>query len=117
MGSQNEHGELYRQTRHWVLNPEWKDAGQNFDYAEALQAKQLAPTLLLTGAHDWVLGNPKDVARLKREMGDGLEHQLQVYGKEYNHSHNYGHIDLLTSSSAVKEVFPNVLEWFQRYEK
>ena len=114
MGSENEHAELYRQTRYWVMNPDWKDENDDFDYAAALQQKNLPLTLLTTGAHDWVLGNPADVARLKWEMGDGDKHKVKVFGKEFGNQRNYGHIDLLKHPLATEEVFPEVLEWINK---
>ncbi|MDX5435792.1 MAG: alpha/beta hydrolase, partial [Pontibacter sp.] len=69
MGSDSETRHTHLQTHAWVVQRRWLDWHDKFDYAQALQAQQLPPTLYLTGAKDDVLGHPVDVEKLMLETG------------------------------------------------
>lgn len=115
MGSDSETRHTHLQTHEWVVKRRWLDWHDNFDYAQALQAQQLPPTLYLTGAKDDVLGHPQDVERLMQETGCRRS-ELRVLGKANGYRHNYGHINILTHPEAQQDHFKEVLEWFRKHE-
>ncbi|EMR01624.1 alpha/beta fold hydrolase [Cesiribacter andamanensis] len=113
MGSDDESARSYRETHRWVVEKEWRDSRDGFDYGQALRQQALPPALYLTGASDTVLGHPIDVHRLMQETGIDQPNQLVVAGKATGFRHDYGHIDLLTHADAPADVYPRVAAWLE----
>lgn len=115
MGSDSESKHTHKQTHQWVVERRWLDWHDEFDYAAALQKKQLPPTLYLTGAKDDVLGHPVDVEKLRQETG--CKHSaFKVLSKANGNLHDYDHINILTHPEAQVDHFPEVVSWFRNAE-
>jgi predicted alpha/beta hydrolase len=115
MGSDDESARSYRETHRWVVEKQWLDPEDGFDYGKALKQQALPPALYLTGADDKVLGNAIDVHRLMLETGVDQENQLIVAGKAAGFKHNYGHVNLLTHPDAPEDVFPQLEDWLRQH--
>ena len=111
MGSDNESVAQHNETDRWVKEKGWHDPYDGFDYAQALQEKDLPPILSMTGIADDVLGHPIDCQELLRESG--YSDQLVIVGKKYGNKQDYDHINLLTHPDALEDHFPRVLEFLQ----
>jgi predicted alpha/beta hydrolase len=111
LGSQDEPAAFYRQVNKWVYQKAWKDEG-GYDYRKKLQSMNLPPILYLAGAHDWVLGHPKDVRTLMQESGQSNA-KFMLLGKSTGHQKDYGHIDILTGRACTTDHFPIALKWLK----
>ena len=101
-----------RASNAWIRPGAWLDPDDGFDYAKALQSLQLPPLLALTGAADAVLGHPKDVRLLLREIRMN-EDSLIIVGKRNGYAHDYDHINLLTHHDAPSDHFNTVVAWLR----
>lgn len=115
LGSDDESALSYRETQRWVVEKQWLDPRDGFDYAAALKTQALPPALYMTGAGDKVIGNPIDVHRLMLETGIDQPNQLMVVGKNSGFQHDYGHINLLTHPEAPTDVFPKIENWLRQH--
>ncbi|WP_440056763.1 alpha/beta fold hydrolase (plasmid) [Pseudoalteromonas sp. T1lg65] len=113
-GSDDESKKSHYQSALWAKKSPWIDSDDGFDYAEVLKNTTLPPTLHIAGAHDKALAQPVDIQAFIKESGIGIQ-KMNIYGKKYGHSHNYGHIDMLTHTQARKEQFQDVIDWFNQY--
>ncbi|PIE02799.1 MAG: hypothetical protein CSA81_05635 [Acidobacteria bacterium] len=112
IGVENDTAASYRQIASWVVkDSKWIDPVDQFDYAQAARNVTLPSALYLTGENDAYLGNPIDVQSFIDESGPH-PHEYHVCGKSTGFSHNYDHVDILTRSSAVEEIFPMIVRWF-----
>ncbi|PAU76213.1 alpha/beta fold hydrolase [Halomonas salipaludis] len=111
-GSDDEYAGSHRQGADWVRPRPWVDRRDGFDYAAALADGGLPPVLHIAGAADRALGHPADVARFAAECGPHRQRHL-VLGRDQGLSRDYGHLDMLTHPSAMQEVFPTLVEWFE----
>lgn len=114
IGSDNESKRSHKETLQWVMEREWRDWHDGFDYRKALQNTSLPPLLSLTGANDRVLGHPHDVRILAAETGSGSV-KVQVVGEAEGFLHDYDHINLLTHPDAPKDHFQTVLQWLKQH--
>lgn len=114
MGSDSESDRSHSETHQWVVERDWHDWHDGFDYRKALQKTSLPPLLSLTGANDCVLGHPYDVRALLEETGSDTA-KIQVVGKTEGFMHDYDHINLLTHPDAPKDHFQKVLEWLRQH--
>lgn len=113
MGSDSETKHSHRQTHQWVVQRQWLDWHDKYDYAKALRNMKLPPTLYLTGAKDDVLGHPVDVEQLMQETGCS-QSTFRLLSKANGYLHNYGHINILTHPDAAKDHFPEVVDWYKK---
>lgn len=109
IGSSDEPAEMYRQTRKWVYSDKWIDQ-DGFDYDNFLKNNAMAPTLFLAGASDHVLGNQKDVARLKNVAKDG-KHLILLMSEDNGFAKDYDHINMCTSKNGPDDHFPVIAQW------
>lgn len=110
IGMEAETAKSLRQSQQWVREDEWRDSDDGFDYRAALARVELPPTLYLAGRADACRGHADDVARFVAESGRHRS-RLQLLGKPEGMARDYGHVDMLTSAVAEREVFPLVAEW------
>ncbi len=113
-GSDDETIKSHRQSVLWAKKRPWVDTDDGFNYANALLDKQLPPTLHIAGVKDKALAQPIDIQKFIDESGTGVQ-ELKLYGKKFGHSHNYGHIDMLTHPKAKEDPFADVVNWFKRF--
>ncbi|MCF6439572.1 alpha/beta hydrolase [Pseudoalteromonas luteoviolacea] len=114
-GADSETIKSHAQSAQWAKISPWVDSDDNFDYGQALSGLSLPPTQHIAGVSDKALAQPIDIEMFMKESGQGVQ-KLNIYGKKYGHSHNYGHIDMLTHPSALQDQFKDVLNWFHRYD-
>ncbi|MFC4158085.1 alpha/beta fold hydrolase [Chitinimonas lacunae] len=110
IGMEAETAKSLRQSQEWVRAKDWRDSDDGFDYAAALKQQCLPPTLYLAGRADPCRGHADDVARFIAESGPHL-HRLQLLGRNEGLSRDYGHVDMLTSEAAEREVYPLIVQW------
>lgn len=113
IGSDNESKRSHSETHQWVVEKNWLDWHDAFDYRKALQNQELPPAVYLTGVEDKELGHPTDVGNLIKETGSDKA-QLWVIGKQEGYLHDYNHINLLTHKDAPKDHFKKLLEWLRK---
>lgn len=111
MGADNISAQTFHDTDVWIHAKQWQHPKSGFDYAKALQARALPPTLYLAGRNDHVLGHPDDVLRLAQETGPEARFKVHILSKATGQKHDYGHVDMLTHVDAPKDVFPMVSDW------
>lgn len=114
MGSDNETIKSHSQTNDWVYSKGWIDWKDGFDYASSLRNMSLPPILSLTGEGDTVLGHPKDVKYLLKEIG-GQGASFKIIGKATGYNNNYDHINILTHPDCGRDHFPEAVEWMQKH--
>jgi pimeloyl-ACP methyl ester carboxylesterase len=114
IGADSETRKSLRQSQQWVKRSAWRDTDDGFDYAGALAAGVLPPTLYLAGQRDPVRGHPDDVARFVDESGPHVSRQV-LLGRTAGMTRDFGHLDMLTDALAEQEVFPIALEWLKTY--
>lgn len=114
MGSESESDRSHSETHQWVVEKDWRDWHDGFDYRVGLSNTELPPLLSLTGANDQVLGHPHDVRVLVEETGSPTA-KVQVVGKAEGFMHDYDHINLLTHPDAPKDHFQTVLHWLKQH--
>lgn len=107
-GGENEPALTHRDTVAWMRSERWRDA-DGFDYTAALGRLELPPMLFLAGAADRYLGHPHDVAAFRAEVGAPSDYWL--LSRSEGMARDYGHLDMLTSAEAEREIFPRVLAW------
>ena len=115
-GSDNETRKSHKQSAQWAKRAPWIDSDDGFDYGQKLVGKALPPTLHVAGVKDKALAQPIDIQKFIDESGCGVQ-QLSVYGRQYGHKHDYGHIDMLTHKCACDDQFKDLLSWFERYDQ
>ncbi|QDQ29430.1 lysophospholipase [Chitinimonas arctica] len=115
MGADDETAKSLRQSQAWVRQSDWIDSDDGFDYRAALQNGGLPPTLYLVGGNDPVRGHEKDVRRFAAESGPH-PHEFGLLSRRAGLRRDYGHIDMLTDPQAEQEVYPLVLDWFQKHQ-
>ena len=109
VGSDDEPKKHFKQINEW-LRGKWIDNEDGFDYAKALKEKEIAPCLFIAAKNDAVLGNPKDVKNLQKEVV-GTKTDYWLLSKENGNLHDYDHINMLTHKDAQKDHFPKIVEW------
>lgn len=116
IGSDSEAAQVYRDCRSWVTSlDQWTDPEDGFDYLKAFEeAQNIPPTLYIAGENDPYLGNPYDVDRLMKEVGNSHD-ELLVLSKKNGFHKDYGHIDMCTAKEARNEHFPTVAKWMQQH--
>ena len=76
----------------------------------------MPPVLSMTGCADKMLGHPKDVKLLLKEIGqeDG---EFVILGKEYGSLEDYDHINILTHPNSKNDGYRLALDWIMEHEK
>lgn len=114
MGSDNEPKQHFLQIDKWIRkHSKWVDNVDGFNYAEALQNKQLPKQLFVAAKADTVLGNPKDVKLLMNETGKNQPNDYLFLSKENGNKHDYDHNNMLSHKDAPTDHFPSILAWME----
>lgn len=113
MGNEDEPKGYYYDATKWVREKEWIDPTDQFNYPENFNF-DVPPMLFITGSGDKILGHPKDVDRLMKEVNPKTV-TYKVIGKETGHLHDYDHINLLTHKDAPKDHFKLVLNFLEKF--
>lgn len=112
VGSDDEPKKHFKQINEW-LRGKWIDNEDGFDYAKALKEKEIAPCLFIAAKNDAVLGHPKDVKNLQKEVS-ATKTDYWLLSKENGNLHDYDHINMLTHKDAQKDHFPKIVEWLEK---
>lgn len=115
IGSQNEPGKLYHEINEWI-HPKslWIDQS-NFNYANEASEMNSPRVLHFAGIKDRYLGHPIDVKLFATESK--LPYDFKLLSKSNGYKKDYGHIDMLTDSSAPNDHFPESLIWIHNQLK
>ncbi len=89
----------------WLAHDAFRSADHHTDYRAGLEGLQ-APTLVIGGTVD--LLSPPDVTRDFFNLLRAPVRQLELFGKSYGHSAEYGHGDLVVGRQAHLEVYPAI---------
>ncbi len=111
MGIINEPKAYFEQANKWVYDKEWIDPEDEFNYHQAFEKINLPPTLFLTGSKDDLLGHPKDVKRLIREVKSPAV--FKIIGKNNGYKNDYDHVNILTHKDSPDDHFPLVIDFIK----
>jgi len=109
MGSDNDSTNFYKQNNQWVYSKSWLDPELGVDFSSTLISITLPPVYSLVGIGDSLLGHPVDVKKFSTECG--ISDAVTILSKENGNLHNYGHIDILTHSDAIRDHFPLIVKF------
>lgn len=87
----------------WLASDTFRSVDGKIDYREHIKDIE-APTLVIGGTVDLLA--PPDVTRDLFELLRAPVRQLELFGKSYGHSAEYGHGDLVIGMNAHVEVYP-----------
>ncbi|NME71370.1 alpha/beta fold hydrolase [Flammeovirga aprica] len=118
IGQENESRGVYEDCKKWVYaTDEWIDPSDQFDYLTAFKkAKNIPPTLYMTGKKEYYLGHQKDVRRLMKEVNNP-EDKFMLLSKENGYALDYDHVNICTAKEAVQDHFPIIFEWLKNRGK
>ncbi|MGV3620017.1 MAG: alpha/beta fold hydrolase [Archangium sp.] len=94
---------VIEQLDEWLATDTFKSRDGKTDYRENIKTIE-APTLVIGGTVD--LLSPPDVTRDYFNLLTAPVRQLEMFGKSYGHSSEYGHGDLVIGMNAHLEVYP-----------
>jgi predicted alpha/beta hydrolase len=114
LGSDSETVKSHRQSAAWVKKDAWVDSDDGFDYGRALRGVTLPPTWHIAAQNDRALGHPGDVRRFMLSAGAQAV-RFTVLSRKNGYLNDYDHINMLTHPCAVKDHFPQVLEWLRQH--
>lgn len=98
------------QLQDWIVNDAFRSLDTTVNYRDTL-ASLTAPTLVIGGTVD--LLSPPDLTRNYFDLLTCPGRQLQLFGKTYGHSAEYGHGDLVVGKQAHLEVYPTILRFLE----
>jgi len=114
-GSDNETKKSHAQSVGWVKGCPWIDPETGFDYGTALKQLILPPILYLAARADYCLGEASDIKAFIAESGE-QNSEFVLLSKENGHSHDYGHLSILTHPDAVKEQYLITRDWLKKHD-
>ncbi|MCO7224281.1 alpha/beta fold hydrolase [Pleionea sp. CnH1-48] len=115
MGSENESYQFLVECGRWIVEEQWIDAVDRFDYGAAALNASMPPTWFIAAVNDRVLGNPSDVQDFMTETAN-QNAKYSLLGKQNGNQHDYDHVNMLTHKLAVDDHFPQVLEWLNQHD-
>ena len=115
LGSDDEPTLFALQIMDWVMQKEWIDQEDGFDYLKAFKKNKMPPVLSMTGHEDKILGHPQDVKLLLKEIGqeDG---GFVILGKHFGNHEDYDHINILTHPSAKNDSYKLAYDWILKHD-
>ena len=114
IGSDSETVKSYRQSAAWVRRDAWVDSDDGFDYGRAIRAMTLPPIWYIAAQNDHALGHPDDVRRFMESAG-AQQTRYTVLSRKNGNLEDYDHINMLTHPCAVRDHFPQVVEWLREH--
>ena len=108
IGPEHEFGPVMAQWYEWSLLGRWLGS-DGFDYEEAL-ATLSRPLLCLAAEADTFIAPQSGCFRIFEQYQSDTK-AFQVCGLSTGFLENYSHARLISSSSAAKEIWPQVLRW------
>lgn len=115
IGSDSETAKSYRQSAGWVQQDAWVDSDDGFDYGAAVINLSLPPIWYIAAQNDHALGHPRDVRDFMESAGM-QDSRFTVLSRSNGNLHDYDHITMLTHPDAVRDHFPQVLEWLKEHD-
>jgi pimeloyl-ACP methyl ester carboxylesterase len=103
---------VLRQLEDWLVNDAFRSVDRSLDYREGIPAFT-APTLVLGGTVDLLA--PPDCTRQYFELLRAPVRELQIFGKTYGHSAEYGHGDLMVGMQSHVEVYPVIHRFLEAH--
>jgi pimeloyl-ACP methyl ester carboxylesterase len=94
---------VLRQLDDWLANDSFRSVDGAVDYRAGIETLSV-PTLVIGGSVDHLA--PVASTRVLFELVKSPGRQLALFGKEFGHSAEYGHGDLVVGARAHLEVYP-----------
>ncbi|MDT0604500.1 MULTISPECIES: alpha/beta fold hydrolase [Thalassotalea] len=113
-GSDNETFLFLQQSIPWLNESIWQDSHDNFNYHDANKEVNWPASWHLTGINDSLLGHPEDVKHFIAESNP--QAKFSVLSVKAGNLVDYDHINILTHKLAVKDHFPKVLSWLNKFK-
>lgn len=104
---------LFLQMHRWYQENDFSSLDRRINYHRCLK-KIRSPWLTIAGSVDGMTPLP-DVFFGYEQVGS-TEKEFMVFGKEFGHQTDYGHLDLVVGRHAPREVYPAVLAWLRRFD-
>lgn len=101
---------VLRQLEDWLRTGAFRSLDRSLDYRAGLSAFT-APTLVIGGTVDYLA--PPDRMRQYFDLLTAPVRQLELFGRSYGHSAEYGHGDLLVGVQAHLEVYPVIRRFLE----
>lgn len=100
------------QVEDWMTHGEFRSRDKTLDYRLGLAAFT-APMLVIGGTVDMLA--PPDLTRDYFGLLTAPGRQLELFGKTYGHSAEYGHGDLIVGKQAHLEVYPVIRRFLEQH--
>ena len=101
------HGVL-SQLRDWTHDDRFRSVDGKIDYRDRVRGLTV-PHLVVGGAADGIA--PPANCHQHFSIVGSADKELKLFGKEFGHSADYGHGDLLLGTRAHLEVYPELIAW------
>jgi pimeloyl-ACP methyl ester carboxylesterase len=101
---------VLRQLEDWLRTGAFRSMDKSKDYRHGVPFF-LAPTLVIGGTVDYLA--PPDLTREYFDLLRAPVRQLELFGKTYGHSSEYGHGDLIVGKQAHLEVYPVIRRFLE----
>jgi polyhydroxyalkanoate synthase len=102
--------DVMRQFHGWMRNEKFVSSDGKIRYFIDFEKLRI-PFLIVTGSHDPFTPS-EAMKRIYRRIGSRKKGWL-IFGKEYGHASNYGHLDLILGRHAIREVYPAITKWLR----
>jgi len=105
---------LLREFARWYDTRAMSDRYGIFDFTEHLE-RITTPILVIAGSHDG-LTPARDLERVHSRIAS-RDKSFRIIGRDYGFAHDYSHADLILGLHAPDDVYPVVLDWFERHRR
>ena len=101
---------VLKQLHDWLSHDAFRSEDKALDYRHGIAALQI-PTLVIGGTVDFLA--PPDLTREYFDLLTTPVRQLELFGRSYGHSAEYGHGDLLVGKQVQVEVYPVIRRFLE----
>jgi predicted alpha/beta hydrolase len=110
-GPEDEPGGIFAQWMRWNLDGRWVGR-DGFDYTARLPDLTM-PALFVAGAGDRTFA-PPELCRELLAATRSADPEFLLCGKKSGFSRDFGHVDVLASTAAHREVWPKIIAWLEK---
>ncbi len=104
---------LFLQMHRWYKDNHFDSLDRRFSYHHSLQSIK-SPWLVLAGSVDGL--TPLPDVYYGYDQIKSRKKKFIVFGKEFGHKSDYGHLDLVLGKKAPLEVYPEILGWIKEHD-
>ena len=101
---------VLKQLHDWLSHDAFRSEDKALDYRHGIAALQI-PTLVIGGTVDFLA--PPDLTREYFDLLTTPVRQLELFGRSYGHSAEYGHGDLMVGKQVQVEVYPVIRRFLE----